>query len=67
MDQECELLATCSFFKKYQESKELACRGFINQYCRGPKIDQCKRKEFREKHGYPPSEDMMPGGKLISA
>ena len=66
MAEECELLAKCGFFKKYIISKELACKGFILQYCRGPKMDQCKRKEYRLKHGAPPSDDMLPGGQMIS-
>ena len=65
MSQDCELLETCGFFKKYQETKELACRGFINQYCKGPKLDECKRKEYRLKNGEPPSDDMMPSGQII--
>lgn len=63
--QECELLTTCGFFKKYQATKDLACKGFIAQYCRGPKMDQCKRKEYRAKNGVPPADDMMPSGQMI--
>jgi hypothetical protein len=62
MAQECELLDKCGFFKKYQPTKDLACKGFIQQYCRGPKMTECKRKEHRQKHGIPPSDDMMPNG-----
>ncbi|WP_457572285.1 hypothetical protein [Desulfovulcanus sp.] len=65
MGEECELLATCGFFKKYQKTKDLACKGFMRQYCMGPKKDQCKRKEYRLKHGKPPSDDMMPSGQMI--
>lgn len=66
MAQECELLATCGFFKKYQTTKDLACKGFISQYCKGPKMDQCKRKEYRKVHGQAPSDDMMPTGLMIA-
>ncbi len=65
MNQECELLKTCGFFKKYQATKDLACKGFVFQYCQGPKMNQCKRKEYREKHGSAPSDDMMPNGHQI--
>ncbi|MEW5948151.1 MAG: hypothetical protein AB1711_01915 [Thermodesulfobacteriota bacterium] len=58
----CELLEKCGFFKKYQGAKDLACRGFINQYCNGPKMNECKRKEYRKKHGTPPPDDMLPNG-----
>jgi hypothetical protein len=65
MAQECELLSKCGFFKKYQAIKSAACKGFILQFCRGPKMDQCKRKEYREMHGVPPSDDMLPNGCTI--
>jgi hypothetical protein len=58
----CELLETCGFFKKYKDSKDLACKGFMNQYCNGPKMDECKRKQYRKEHGSPPDDDMMPTG-----
>lgn len=66
MNQECKFLANCGFFRKYRETKDLACRGFINQYCRGPKMDQCKRMEYRNKYGKPPSDDMLPNGLMIA-
>ena len=59
---QCELLEICGFFKKYQAVKDLACRGFIRLYCKGPMMDQCKRKKYREEHGFPPHDDMMPSG-----
>ena len=65
MKEECEILNQCGFFKKYQAVKDLACRGFIRLYCRGPKMDQCKRKQYRAEHGVPPSDDMMPSGDPI--
>ncbi|MBU1274386.1 MAG: hypothetical protein KJ720_03350 [Proteobacteria bacterium] len=64
--QECPLLSTCGFFAKYQENKSLACRGFINRYCRGAEQDLCKRKQHRLEHGTPPSDDMMPNGRMIA-
>ena len=66
MTQECEKLKTCGFFSKYGEIKDLACRGFVNQYCKGDKMDQCKRKEYSRKHGESPSDDMMPTGHNIA-
>ena len=67
MPQECELLAKCGFFKKYQDIKDLACKGFISRYCRGPRQDECKRKQYRQEHGTPPSDDMMPSGQMMAA
>jgi hypothetical protein len=63
--EECEMLPKCGFFKKYQAVKDLACRGFIRMYCRGPKMEECVRKQYRVKHGVPPSDDMMPSGQTI--
>ena len=63
---DCELLETCGFFKKYQNSIEMACRGFINTYCHGFMMNECKRKQYRFKYGKPPSDDMMPTGQMMS-
>ena len=64
--QQCELLAKCGFFKKYQEAKNLACKGFINKYCKGSDMDECKRKAYRKEHGEPPADDMMPNGMMMA-
>ncbi len=64
--QTCELLAKCGFFKKYQETKDLACKGFINKYCKGPDMNECSRKAYRKEHGAPPSDDMMPNGMMVA-
>jgi len=65
MKEECELLGVCGFFQKYQAVKDLACRGFIRLYCRGPKMDECKRKQYRREQGELPSDDMLPSGQTI--
>ncbi|MEW6291585.1 MAG: hypothetical protein AB1545_17245 [Thermodesulfobacteriota bacterium] len=67
MNKECELISKCGFFRKYQLTKELACRGFILTFCKGSRMNQCKRKEYRQKHGSPPSDDMMPTGQMLTA
>ena len=66
MEDECELLKTCGFFKKYQSVKDLACKGFIKLYCKGPRMDECKRKQYRTEHGEPPPDDMLPSGQIIT-
>jgi hypothetical protein len=66
MAQNCELLEKCGFFKKYGTSMELACKGFIQQYCQGTKQNECKRREYRQQHGAPPCDDMLPSGKTLS-
>jgi hypothetical protein len=65
MAQECEGLKDCGFFKKYQATQSLACRGYIDRYCKGPEMAQCKRREHKRKHGVPPSDDMLPSGHMI--
>lgn len=62
---ECELLNRCGFFLKYQASLDLACRGFIKSYCKGPLMNDCQRKAFRDKHGVPPDDDMLPTGQMM--
>lgn len=64
MNNECQLLATCGFFRKYQSTKDMVCKGFIAMYCKGDKMNECKRLEYRNKHGVPPSDDMMPTGQI---
>lgn len=62
---ECELLTKCGFFKKHMDSHEAACKGLISLYCKGPKQDQCKRKEYRSRHGVPPTDNMLPVGTVF--
>ena len=66
MEKDCELLSRCGFFKKYVGTKELACKGFMRKYCQGPKQNECMRKKYRQEHGVPPSDDMMPNGRMIA-
>ncbi len=62
---ECELLATCGFFQKYQNTLDMACRGFIKTYCKGEKMAECRRKAYRAEHGTPPHDDMLPSGQMM--
>lgn len=66
MAEQCELLEICGYFIKYQDSKEAACKGFIQKYCKGPYQNKCKRKEYRILHGEPPIDDMMPSGHITA-
>lgn len=61
----CDLLEKCGFFQRYQNDLDLACRGFIKTYCKGPKMDDCKRKAYRAAHGAPPHDDMLPTGQSM--
>ncbi len=67
---ECGNIDNCAFFEKYEEEKgnSLALKGFINQYCKGTKMDECVRKEVSRKLGGPHKvpDNMMPDGNAIS-
>jgi hypothetical protein len=66
MEEHCELLKICGFFKKYEKDWSFACKGMIQEYCTGSKMNECKRKEYRKQHGAPPSDDMTPSGTMLS-
>ena len=63
---ECELLESCGFFNKYQPTEEMACRWFIQEYCRGPRMVKCRRMAYRLQHGTSPPDDMLPSGRMIA-
>ena len=65
MSKQCEYFEQSGFFKKYQDSKRASCKGFIRRFCKGPEMEQCKRKQYRKEHGFAPSDDMMPSGLMI--
>ena len=62
---DCHLVDRCGFLRKYQNSLDLACRGFMNSYCRGAKQPDCARLKFRTEHGCPPEDDMLPSGQIM--
>jgi len=66
-EMKCQLLEKCGFFKKYQNTADLACKGFIRTYCKGSMMNECKRMEYRKQHGVPPADDMMPSGHVMAA
>jgi hypothetical protein len=62
----CGNLEKCGFVLKYKDSKANAVKGFIHLFCEGAMQSQCLRKKYREEHGCPPDDDMMPNGLMIS-
>jgi hypothetical protein len=62
---DCFLLDRCGFFRKYEHTQDLACRGFTNAYCRGAKQVDCSRMKYRAQHGCPPEDDMLPSGQTM--
>lgn len=65
MAPECEMLDRCGFFRKYLSTDSLGCNWFLQQYCRGSRINECRRKQYFDKYGGPPSDDMMPTGSHV--
>jgi hypothetical protein len=63
---DCENIEKCGFFKKYQETKNLACQGFLGMYCKGARQGECQRKAYRAAHNAPPPDDMMPNGGIVT-
>ena len=67
---DCSNLATCSFFKKYEQdaSMQLALQGFVNKYCKGDKQSQCVRKKVSMALGGPDKVpvNMMPNGSALT-
>jgi len=61
----CPMLSKCGFVKKHSGSKNELVQSFIQSYCKGPLQDECKRKKYRQEHGTPPEDDMMPNGKQV--
>ncbi|MDQ7032909.1 MAG: methyl-accepting chemotaxis protein [Desulfonauticus sp.] len=61
----CPRLDKCGFVKRYGNSKDKLVIGFVNSYCKGGLMDECKRKIYAEKHGHPPVDEMMPNGKMV--
>jgi hypothetical protein len=61
---ECPDLQKCGFMRKYEKIMELSVQGFIRLYCKGNMQAECKRKEYKNKNGQPPSDDMMPSGQM---
>ena len=58
----CEFLAGCAFFNKYKDTLGPAYDGFVALYCKGPKLEECKRRIYRISEGEPPAEEMLPNG-----
>ena len=63
---DCENLATCAFFRTYQNEPglEVALKGFISLYCKGDRQDDCVRKKVSKALGGPQNvpANMMPNG-----
>jgi hypothetical protein len=62
----CEMIDKCGFLIRYRPTNELACRGFVNRYCKGEMKELCKRKAYKLTNGTPPPDNMLPTGIYLS-
>jgi hypothetical protein len=66
MDEKCELLEKCGFFRSFKANTEVTKNGWVHMYCESKlKSDNCKRKQFRKENGQPPVDNMAPTGKML--
>ena len=66
MSEECEFLEKCGFFNNYEHHTEAIKYQWIVMFCKDrEKSKECKRKEFRLKHGKPPADNMTPTGRML--
>lgn len=63
----CPNFTQCGFFRKYEGTNNLACRGLIRTYCGGPKRNDCQRKTYKQQRGAAPSDDMLPNGSMMAS
>lgn len=61
----CDKFEVCGFVQKYGQSNHVDCRGFVSAFCKGTKMCQCARLEYFVKYNSPPSDDMLPSGKIM--
>jgi hypothetical protein len=61
----CEKFDACGFVTKYGSSNHIDCRGFVNSFCKGSKMQDCARLAFFKKHNCAPPDDMLPSGKIM--
>ncbi|MBN2436910.1 MAG: hypothetical protein JXK07_16745 [Spirochaetes bacterium] len=67
--EECKNLEKCNFFKTYENDskRKLSLEGFVYTYCRGEKMNECKRLKMCDalgKENVP--KNMMPNGLPLS-
>lgn len=65
MSRECSRLVTCPFFQKYKHLEEAEVNRLKRLFCKGPYMDQCVRKLYKELHGVDPPVQMCPEGKVM--
>lgn len=63
--EDCELISKCGFFNKFKGTSDDFLNTIMTAYCQGEKQDECKRKAYRNQHGKPPADEMLPTGEML--
>ena len=66
MSRECSRLVSCPFFQKYKHLEEAEIARLKRLFCKGPYMDQCVRKLYKELHGEDSPAQMSPEGKILN-
>lgn len=66
MSRECSRLLGCSFFQKYKQLSSQEVERLKSLFCKGPYMDQCVRKMYKELHGSDAPAQMSPEGKVLA-
>ena len=66
MSRECSRLVGCPFFQKFNNLDAEEIYRLKRLFCKGPYMDQCMRKLYKELHGVDADEDMSPEGKILT-
>ena len=65
MSRECSRLTGCPFFQKFKNLDAEEVHRLKELFCKGPYMDQCVRKLYKELHGVDAIDDMSPEGKIL--
>ena len=66
MEEKCENLAACGFFKNCRANTEVIKHGWISMFCESKeKSERCVRKKIKRETGSPPADNMSPTGDMV--
>ena len=65
MSLECSWLISCPFFQKHKSLGDEKTERLKQLYCKGPYMEQCVRKIYKELHGKHADDRMTPEGEIL--
>ena len=65
MDDRCQFLEQCGFYKKFCGKSSAAWRGLFDTYCRGGLVQRCERNRLYQSKEVQFSDEMMPNGRDV--